>query len=265
MEADHIRREDLCHLLTTCRARIDPGDVHLGPRTAARAPGLRQNDVASLAGVSLRWYATLERGDHTAPPTDMLRRVADALRMTAAERERLSLLACPPAQDPPPETVPEERYRELLHRLEPRPAALLDHAMNLVDATAPFRAWLGASRDGPWVNGLLWAFGPTAARRFTDVGRLRDTAVALARDLRVRRPFDTDVTAALESLLALPGIAPHWHSQDAALIEPVITHEETTEDGAVHEVLTVTTRLAGGWSLFAMYEPTVAGPSPTTP
>ncbi|WP_331738729.1 helix-turn-helix domain-containing protein [Embleya sp. NBC_00896] len=260
MDVDEIRREDLNHLLTTCRARIDPVAVHLGQRPGHRGPGLRQNDVAALAGVSARWYATLERGDHDAPSPGMLRRVAAALHMTETERERLFLLAETHCEGPRlRQAVPVEQYRELLRRLEPGRAALFDHAMNLVDATADFRTWLGTSTEGPWVNALTWAFGPVAAQRFADVDRLRDTAVAVARELRVRRPFDVDVAAALEALLALPGITAHWHSQDAALVMPVAAHKVVAEDGGVHEMLATTTRLAGGWSLFVMYEPTVAG------
>lgn len=67
MDVDEIRREDLNHLLTTCRARIEPAEVHLDERAGHRAPGLRQNDIAALAGVSTRWYATLERGEHRVP------------------------------------------------------------------------------------------------------------------------------------------------------------------------------------------------------
>ncbi|MFF7250474.1 helix-turn-helix domain-containing protein [Embleya sp. NPDC008237] len=256
MDVDEIRREDLNHLLVTCRARIDPGAVHLGHR----GPGLRQNDVAALAGVSARWYAALERGDHGAPSPTMLCRVAAALDMTEAEHERLSLLAAACIQGPRrPDPVPTELYRSLVRSLDPGRAALFDHALNLVDATSGFRAWLGASTEGPWANALLWTFGPVAAQRFADIERLRDTAVAVARDLWVRRPFDPEVAAVVKALLALPGIARYWHSQDVALLARAGAFEVAADSGGSHDVYATTTQLAAGWRLFVMYEPTVAG------
>lgn len=266
MDVDRIRREDLNHLLTTCRARIDPVAVHLGQRPGHRGPGLRQNDVASLAGVSARWYATLERGDHDAPSPGMLHRVAKSLHMTEVEHERLSVLAAACIQGPRrPDSVPAEFYRGLLRCLEPGRAALFDHALNLVDATSAFRVWLGASTEGPWANALLWSFGPVAAQRFADIDQLRDTTVAVVRDLWVRRPFDPEVSAVVAALLALPGIARYWHSQDVELLAWAGSFEVAAESGGYHEVYATTTQLAGGWRLFQMYEPTVAGSAAGAP
>gem|GEM_PF-6417592 len=61
-----------------------------------RADGLRQQDVANLAGVSVRWYAIFERGvSHRRFSASFLMRVADALELDGAERAALSRLTLP--------------------------------------------------------------------------------------------------------------------------------------------------------------------------
>src|ERR687885_257986 len=62
-------RSEIRDFLTSRRARITPQDVGLkvfGPR---RVPGLRREEVATLAGLSVDYYNRLERGNLVAPPT----------------------------------------------------------------------------------------------------------------------------------------------------------------------------------------------------
>jgi transcriptional regulator with XRE-family HTH domain len=79
-----------------------PGDHvrRLGRPTVpgGRRGGLRQEDVATLAGLSLRRYAAFERGEFT-PPPGVVDQVAAALQMSDAERSALHVLAA--GQDPP--------------------------------------------------------------------------------------------------------------------------------------------------------------------
>lgn len=58
-------------------------------------PGLRIEEAASLAGVSLTWYTALERGSGVRVSANMLERIGDALRLTSEEREHLASLARP--------------------------------------------------------------------------------------------------------------------------------------------------------------------------
>ena len=80
------------------RTRLDP--ARLGyPTTRRRTPGLRREEVAQRASVSITWYTWLEQGRGGAPSAEVLDRLASALALTGVEREHLFLLA----QNRPPE------------------------------------------------------------------------------------------------------------------------------------------------------------------
>jgi transcriptional regulator with XRE-family HTH domain len=74
------------------RAKIDPASLGIAARRR-RTPGLRREEVAQRAQVSATWYTWLEQGRGGAPSAGVLERVAQALLLTAAEREHLFLLA----------------------------------------------------------------------------------------------------------------------------------------------------------------------------
>ena len=74
------------------RARLDPTALgYAGGRR--RTPGLRREEVAQRAGISVNWYSWLEQGRGGAPSTHTLDRLAEALMLTTVEREHLFLLA----------------------------------------------------------------------------------------------------------------------------------------------------------------------------
>ncbi len=146
--ADWGWRGELADLLRACRARLARPPVP-GNRTGS----LRQEDVASLAGLSLRRYAAFERGEFT-PPAAMVDQVAAAMQMSAAERSALHVLATgqdPPrplsrlAQDPPRE--PSKALRDLVSHMEPYPAALTDETWTLLHYNPAMNAWTGGWYD----------------------------------------------------------------------------------------------------------------------
>jgi transcriptional regulator with XRE-family HTH domain len=81
------RKDQIGDLLRGARARIDPGEVGLRRPARRRSPGLRREDAAVLARVSLKWYTWLEQGRDINFSADLLDRVARALRLSSAERE----------------------------------------------------------------------------------------------------------------------------------------------------------------------------------
>ena len=78
--------------LKALRAKLDPAAFGF-PATRRRTPGLRREEVAQRAFVSVTWYTWLEQGRGGAPSADVLDRIARALMLTDAEREHLFLLA----------------------------------------------------------------------------------------------------------------------------------------------------------------------------
>jgi transcriptional regulator with XRE-family HTH domain len=78
--------------LKGCRARLTPTQVGLPDTNRRRTPGLRREDVAALAGVSVTWYTWLEQGRDIQVSADVLERISTTLRMSADEREYLFAL-----------------------------------------------------------------------------------------------------------------------------------------------------------------------------
>ncbi len=74
------------------RARLDPATLGI-VATRRRTPGLRREEIAQRANVSVTWYTWLEQGRGGAPSADVLDRVARALTLTEVEREHMFLLA----------------------------------------------------------------------------------------------------------------------------------------------------------------------------
>jgi transcriptional regulator with XRE-family HTH domain len=86
------QRRQLIDFLKGCRARLTPAEVGLPDTNRRRTPGLRREDVAALAGVSVTWYTWLEQGRNIQVSADVLERISQTLRMSADEREYLFAL-----------------------------------------------------------------------------------------------------------------------------------------------------------------------------
>lgn len=93
------RKEQLSEFLRSCRGRLTPSVVGLPDRVRRRTPGLRREDVAALAGVSVTWYTWLEQGRDIQVSADVLERICETLRLTGTEREYLFALV---QNRPPP-------------------------------------------------------------------------------------------------------------------------------------------------------------------
>ena len=79
--------------LTTRRARITPEQVGLATTGSRRVPGLRRSEVATLAGLSVEYYARLERGQIAGASSSVLEALATALQLDETERAHLYDLA----------------------------------------------------------------------------------------------------------------------------------------------------------------------------
>jgi transcriptional regulator with XRE-family HTH domain len=83
------RKEQIREFLKACRARMDPAIAGLGSPHRRRSPGLRREDVAALAGVSVTWYTWLEQGRNINVSADVLERICTSLRLSCEERDYL--------------------------------------------------------------------------------------------------------------------------------------------------------------------------------
>lgn len=133
------------------RTKLDPAAFGF-PLTRRRTPGLRREEVARLANVSVTWYTWLEQGRGGAPSADVLDRIARAMMLTDAEREHLFLLGLG--------RPPELRYRApggITPRLQ-RVLDTLDHSPAII-------------RTATW-DVIAW--NKAAAAVMTDYGTLPD-------------------------------------------------------------------------------------------
>ncbi|MEV1172497.1 helix-turn-helix transcriptional regulator [Nonomuraea sp. NPDC049784] len=110
------QRTELGEFLRTRRAKLSPDQAGLTPKpTTRRVPGLRREEIAQLAGVSVDYYIRLERGRDVNVSEAVLNAVARALQLTDDERSHLFALARPTRARPRP--LPPQRVRPDLYRL----------------------------------------------------------------------------------------------------------------------------------------------------
>ncbi|MEU3979250.1 helix-turn-helix transcriptional regulator [Streptomyces sp. NPDC026672] len=112
------RSNEIREFLRSRRARITPEQAGLAPDPRVRrVPGLRREEVARLAGVSVDYYVRLERGRTLGVSESVLDAVARALRLNTTERAHLFDLAQPTAGRARPERpLAPQRVHPSLHR-----------------------------------------------------------------------------------------------------------------------------------------------------
>lgn len=135
---------DLREFLRSRRARITPRQVGLPPQPGARrVPGLRREEVARLAGISVDYYVRLERGRRGPNVSEaVLDAIARALRLNDLERTHLFTLAKPTRSRPrtrPPQQV-RPGLRLLLDSLTDVPALILGRRLDVLAANHLARA-----------------------------------------------------------------------------------------------------------------------------
>jgi len=84
MDQETGNRGEIRHFLASRRAKITPAQVGLPTSARRRVAGLRREEVAVLAGVSVPYYTRLERGDLAGASDSVLDALADALRLDEA-------------------------------------------------------------------------------------------------------------------------------------------------------------------------------------
>ena len=120
------RRAELSEFLRTRRARLKPEDVGLPDfGRHRRVPGLRREELAQLAGVSVAYYTRLEQGNGRNVSAEVLDSIARALRLTDAEQAHLTHLAKPKQHKKKPAARTQQvrgALRQLLDSIDGVPA-----------------------------------------------------------------------------------------------------------------------------------------------
>lgn len=132
---DDERHKELADFLRTCRANLSPEGVGLpSHRAHQRVKGLRREDVAELAAISVTWYTWLEQGRDIRMSEQVLHRIADALRLSPAQREYIFTLAIPEFSPDPelPREIENPRLQRILDQQGVNPALLLGRHCELL-------------------------------------------------------------------------------------------------------------------------------------
>jgi transcriptional regulator with XRE-family HTH domain len=202
-------KSDIRDFLVTRRAKITPERAGLPSFGKRRVPGLRREEVAALAGVSVDYYNRLERGNLAGVSDSILESIANALQLDEAERIHLYDLAR--AANPTPRNRRNATKRPMLspslHRvlngMADVAAIVRNGRMDLLAASTLGRAlYSPAYDDSDRPPNLAWfAFmNPTARAFYPDWNGAANVAVALLRTEAGRNPQDPDLTALVGEL-----------------------------------------------------------------
>lgn len=206
---------ELAAFLRARRATVSPGAVGLPPAGRRRSPGLRREEVAALAGVSVDYYTRLEQGRHTRPSPGVLHALAGVLRMTPDEHGHLLTLAGHPGAPAPP---PADRgvpptVRDLVDRSEPLPAYVLDHCMDVLHwNAAATRLLVDFAAIPPRHRNMvaLTFLDPGLRSRWADPVHAMRSAVAHLRANATRYPHDVRLGSLIGTLTTSPEFARLW-------------------------------------------------------
>lgn len=151
------------------RKLVQPEDVDMRTYGRRRVPGLRREEVASLAGISVDYYVRLEQGKDHHPSPQVLDALARALRLDPPSTIHLHRLAHPPSASALPMTDTDQVAPGLAHllvTLADIPAFVQDRFMTVLAAT-PLAIAL-SPRNAPGTNVLREAFLDPAERELYD-------------------------------------------------------------------------------------------------
>ncbi|WP_290061986.1 helix-turn-helix transcriptional regulator [Amycolatopsis solani] len=190
---------ELAAFLRTRRERLNPDDFGLPVRRSRRTPGLRREEVAELAGVSVDYVVRLEQARGLRPSAAVVEALSGALRLTAEERAYFfDLTRQRPRGADEPATTAVPSLARLVEDLSPLPAMLLNHRFDIL-------AWNGemarllldfgtlppAQRNAMW----LCLLHPELRESYVDRERVVREGIAHLRAAWAAHPDDPVLTA----------------------------------------------------------------------
>jgi transcriptional regulator with XRE-family HTH domain len=194
------QRSQVREFLVSRRARLTPGEAGLPAYGGSnrRVQGLRREEVALLAGVSIDYYVRMERGNLSGASDAVLDGVANALQLDEAERAHLYDLARAAQAGP-------------TRRRRSKPSGLTDGMRQILDAVADAPAWIRNARHDmlaanqlalalyapvladprrPANNARFVYLDPAAKEFFVDWERAAEDIAAMLRSEAGRNPYD---------------------------------------------------------------------------
>ncbi|WP_129663390.1 helix-turn-helix domain-containing protein [Phytoactinopolyspora endophytica] len=214
--------QELAAFLRTRRERLAPADAELpSGRRARRTPGLRREEVAELAGVSVDYVTRLEQARGLRPSSEVLDALAGALQLNDDERAYLFDLA----QQRPVgqratrgEAIPGP-LGNMVHDLSPLPAMVLNHRLDITAWNPQMSLLMGLDLDAipQRRRNALWLCirHPTIRDFYIDREQVIREGIADLRAAWATRPDDAELAALINELRAgNPDFARLWDERD---------------------------------------------------
>ena len=198
--------------LRSRRDRLTPADGALGAASSRRrVPGLRREEVAQLAGVSVDYYTRLEKGHLETASLSVLEGIARALQLNRAERSHLFALTRAAKSSPSERALQADArgvhpsLQWMLDAMSMCPAYIRNGRLDVLAANSLGRALYAPMFDSGGRSPNLATFcflDPRATRFFPDWREVAEGTVALLRAQLGRTPFDFVMEQLIDRLMA---------------------------------------------------------------
>lgn len=210
---------ELGRFLRARRDLIGPEEAGLPAGTGLRrTPGLRREELATLAGVSVDYYTRLERGRETRPSPAVITSIGRALRLSSEAMQRLRELAALAAHRPceprPVEFSVRPSVVQLLETVRPSPAYVVSRTNHVLAANRPGRRLNPGLWDWPLEQRNLTRYmflHPEGRRLYQDWEKMVGHSVAHLRSLAGADPDQPELATLVgELLMKSPEFARVW-------------------------------------------------------
>ncbi|MEU0842629.1 helix-turn-helix transcriptional regulator [Streptomyces sp. NPDC005962] len=203
------KAEEIKEFLRTRRDALRPSQAGLTNHPGRRVPGLRREEVAQLAGVSVDYYTRLEQGRLTSASEGVILSIAEALQLTQAETQYLRDLLRPQPRQAAKEPTPRQQVRpdlmRILDGMHDQPAFVLGRRNEVLASNALLDALLTPfnERDTDDRNLLRWMLLDPAARDlYLDWAQVTSEVVGVLRAEAGRYPNDAQTARFVDKLKA---------------------------------------------------------------
>ncbi len=237
-------RDEVKAFLRSRRAKISPEQAGLSAyHRNRRVPGLRRGEVADLAGVSVEYYARLERGDLSGVSDSVLHALARALQLDEAEQDHLMALGRAAGPSPrSPRKLPVQQVRPSVSRvldlMTDIPAFVNNAHLDVLAANPLAQALyapLFADRSRAPNHARFTFLNPRAHDFWLDWERIADDTVAVLRAQAGRDPYDRALTDLVGELCTRSdAFRIRWAAHDVRLHRTGLKHFHHPVIGDLH-------------------------------
>ncbi|WP_028061978.1 helix-turn-helix domain-containing protein [Solirubrobacter soli] len=209
--------EEFGAFLRSRRERVRPEDVGIAPDGARRTPGLRREELAELAAISVDYVVRLEQG-RLRPSESVLASLSRALLLTPAEEERLVALARPGAARAAWGGGAAARgvrpaLLAIVEALDPLPAYVLDACLDVLAFNDAADELFGGLREDANIARLVFTDADYRAR-LAEPAAVEAEAAGALRLGATREPHNARLHALVDELRVVPAFEALWRSQD---------------------------------------------------